>query len=108
MTIQKAVALSVLIASVSTGAFAVEGRTGINNLNHRPVDQIAADLGVEPDEFVACFIPVQPAAPGTEPTRAREQSNKAVLLPCLQAANSAITNDMLDTVMDRYRGVYVE
>ena len=33
----------------------------------------------------------------------RERANKAILLPCLQAANPSITNASLDAVMDKYR-----
>jgi len=29
--------------------------------------------------------------------------SKSILLPSLQAANPAITNDMLDAMMDKYR-----
>lgn len=69
----------------------------------RPSAQIARDLGVTQEQFVACFENVRPAAQGTRPTAERVQSNKTVLLGCLQRANPAITNDGLDTVMDRYR-----
>lgn len=68
----------------------------------RPTDLIAADLNVEEATFVACFQDVQPAR-DKNPSGARQRMNKAVLLPCLQADNPAITNSMLDEVMDRYR-----
>ena len=108
MTIQRTIALTMLISAISTGVLALEGVTSVNNLNHRPVDKIAADLGIEQNDFVECFAQVSPAPPGTEPTREREQANKAILQPCLQAANPAITNSLLDDVMNRYRRVYVE
>lgn len=69
---------------------------------NRPTAAIAADLGLPEAVFVACFAPVSPAA-DKAPGGARQQANKALLLPCLQAANPAISNDMLDAVMDRYR-----
>lgn len=97
------VALTLAVASGPANAY-----TTVNNLNHRPVGAIAADLGIEPLEFEACFAQVTPAPPGTQPTREREQANKAILLPCLQAANNTITNSLLDEVMNRYRGVYVD
>lgn len=76
----------------------------MKNDPHRPVKEIARDLGVTPDQFVACFNNVNPTPGGERPeSAARVHANKSVLLPCLQAANPAITNDMLDTVMDRYR-----
>lgn len=69
----------------------------------RPVAKIAADLDITPGQFVACFSNVNPAPQGTRASGRREHANKAILLPCLQAANPAITNDRLDAVMDRYR-----
>ena len=75
----------------------------LRNDPNRPVEAISADLSITANEFVTCFADVNPAPRGTTPSRAREQANKAVLLPCLQAANAAITNDMLDNVMDKYR-----
>ncbi len=69
---------------------------------NRPTDLIAADLGVEEAVFIACFEPVNPE-PSKYPTGAQQRANKAILLPCLQQANPAITNDRLDAVMDRYR-----
>lgn len=98
------VATALIAASAGTTAQAV---TTKNNLHIRPVAAIAAELGVQPDDFVACFYNVDPAAPGTQPTKAREQANKAILLPCLQAINADISNDLLDSVMDKYRGKHV-
>ena len=60
------------------------------------------DLGVTTAQFKGCFSAVVPDA-DHRPTSARQQSNKAILLPCLQAANPEITNASLDAVMDRYR-----
>lgn len=69
----------------------------------RPVDLIGPELGVTGTQFAECFEAVNPAPQGTEPTMEREQANKAVLLPCLQAINPAITNDLLDSVSNKYR-----
>ncbi|MEF2070955.1 hypothetical protein [Consotaella aegiceratis] len=69
---------------------------------NRPTDKIAADLGVPESVFIDCFMPVQPD-PGKNPSGLRQRSNKAMLLPCLQAVNPTITNDRLDDVMDTYR-----
>ncbi|WP_172292555.1 hypothetical protein [Pseudoruegeria sp. HB172150] len=68
----------------------------------RPTDLIAADLGIPEQAFIDCFANVRPD-PDHTPSGARQHANKAVLLPYLQAANPAITNASLDTVMDRYR-----
>ena len=78
-----------------------EGR--LRNDPRRPVAAIAADLDIAPEQFVACFSNVRPAPQGVRATGTREHANKAVLLPCLQKANSSITNDRLDAVMDKYR-----
>lgn len=76
----------------------------LSNDPQRPVAEISRDLGVSPDQFVACFSEVNPTPGGSRPeSAARVHANKRVLLPCLQRANPAITNDSLDTVMDRYR-----
>lgn len=69
----------------------------------RPVDRIARDLNVKPEQFVACFNNVRPAPQGTHPTEEQVHANKKVLLTCLQRANPEITNEKLDAVMDRYR-----
>ena len=68
----------------------------------RPTDLKAADLGITEAVFIDCFSDVQPAH-NKNPSSARQQMNKSILLPCLQAANASITNEMLDNVMDRYR-----
>lgn len=73
-----------------------------DNDPNRPTDRIAADLDIPESVFVECFKPVNPE-PGKYPTGAQQRANKALLLPCLQKANPAITNDRLDAVMDRYR-----
>lgn len=75
----------------------------LRNDPRRPVEKIAADLDITPGQFVACFSDVNPAPQGTKASAARERANKAILLPCLQAANPAISNARLDAVMDKYR-----
>ena len=76
----------------------------LKNDPKRPVSEISRDLGITPDQFVACFNDVSPTSGGGRPESAdRVRANKNVLLPCLQRANPAITNDVLDEVMDRYR-----
>lgn len=69
----------------------------------RPVDKISKDLGIQPEQFKACFANVSPAPAGQRPESERTHANKAVLLSCLQKANPAISNNSLDSVMDRYR-----
>ena len=73
-----------------------------DNDPNRPTDKIAADLGIEEEVFITCFKPVRPE-PDKYPSGAEQRANKALLLPCLQRANPAITNESLDRVMDRYR-----
>lgn len=69
---------------------------------NRPTDRIAQDLQIEEAVFIECFKPVNPE-PDKYPSGAEQRANKAILLPCLQNANPAITNDRLDAVMDKYR-----
>jgi len=73
-----------------------------DNDPNRPTDRIAADLDIREAVFIECFGPVNPE-PGKYPTGAQQRANKAILLPCLQRANPAITNERLDRVMDKYR-----
>lgn len=73
-----------------------------DNDPNRPTDRIAADLEIEEAVFIECFKPVKPE-PDKYPSGAEQRANKAILLPCLQEANPAITNDRLDAVMDKYR-----
>lgn len=76
----------------------------LKNDPNRPVDKISQDLGVTSEQFVACFNNVHPTPGGNRPESAeRVHANKAVLLTCLQKANPKMTNDTLDSVMDRYR-----
>ena len=84
------------------GALAVASLSSMVESKSRPTDQIAADLGIKEQVFVACFANVEPDR-NHAPTGAHQKANKAVLLPCLQAANPEITNAALDAVMDRYR-----
>ncbi|MBL4785068.1 MAG: hypothetical protein JKY49_06535 [Cohaesibacteraceae bacterium] len=100
-------ATSTLIA-VGVGIFLASNATAqtqapMKNDPRRPVGKIATDLGITADQFVACFSNVNPAPQGTKASGKREHANKAILLPCLQRANSSITNAKLDSVMDRYR-----
>ncbi len=69
---------------------------------NRPTASVAADLDIEEAVFIECFKPVNPE-PDKYPSGAEQRANKAILLPCLQRANPAITNDRLDAVMDKYR-----
>jgi hypothetical protein len=94
--------LTVLTVSfISSTLLAVE--LILKNDPKRHVAPIARDLGITPEQFVACFNNVHPASHGERPTIDRAHTNKSVLLPCFQKANPNITNDKLDAVMDRYR-----
>lgn len=100
-------ASSFVFLTIGTSAIsAAEQFTTINSLNTRPVVAIAGELGVEPQIFADCFVDVKPAK-DFNPTAGRERSNKAILLPCLQAANPNISNDLLDRVMNKYRGQHI-
>jgi hypothetical protein len=93
-------------ALIGTGlmlSFSALANPLVENDPSRPVAAISRDLGVTQDQFIACFHDVQPAPPGTHPTSQETHTNKAHLLGCLQQANPSITNQSLDTVMDRYR-----
>ena len=96
--------LWLLLSCVCTSYALAEPPPVLKNDPKRPVNDISRDLGVTPDQFVACFNNVNPTPGGMRPESAeRVHANKNVLLPCLQKANPRITNDSLDAVMDRYR-----
>lgn len=68
----------------------------------RPTDLIAIDLGIPEHVFIDCFSGVSPE-PTHKPSGGQQRDNKAILLPCLQEKNPSITNERLDSVMDKYR-----
>lgn len=97
--------ITTLLSALTFSAIAATSAQAAMKRNdpNRPVAAIAADLGITTNQFVACFNNVNPAAKGTKASGAREHANKDILLPCLQKANAGITNDTLDSVMDKYR-----
>lgn len=98
--------IQVFITTLMAGLIAatsVSAATMKPNDSNRPVAAISADLGITSEQFVACFADVNPAPKGTKASGGREKMNKDILLPCLQEANSSITNSKLDAVMDKYR-----
>lgn len=66
----------------------------------RPVALIAAALDVKPEVFRKAFSNVKPAR-GGDPTEARAQANKKVLMAAL--GKHGISNDRLDAVSNYYR-----
>ena len=98
------IVLALPLLSLSGIAFAASTAQDVLDDPNRPVEAVAAELGVTPLQFATCFAGVTPARTVIELNTQREQDNKAVLLPCLQAINPAIDNTRLDAVMDKYRG----
>lgn len=96
------VTLPFLLAA--SAAHTISTAEQVLNDPNRPVTAVAAELGVTPMQFASCFAGVTPARTAAELDGAREQDNKAVLLPCLREINPGIDNDLLDRVMDKYRG----
>lgn len=64
----------------------------------RPVEAIARDLGVTPEQFRAAFSRVQPAPKGQRPTPEQRARNRQVLSEAL-----GVSPEKLDKVMDKYR-----
>ena len=98
------VALVLPLLSLSGTAFAASTPEAVLNDPNRPVAAVAAELGITPLQFATCFAGVTPARTAMELNGGREQDNKAILLPCLQAINPDIDNARLDAVMNKYRG----
>src|SRR5262249_20800938 len=80
-----------------------EGHETAPRDNGRPVNLIAAALGVPPEVFREAFSHVRPAPAGTEPDPEQVRHNKEALLAAL--GKYGITNDQLDKVSDHYRYV---
>lgn len=104
MTHLTAIALALPLLCLSSTVFAASTPQAVLNDPNRPVEAVAAELGVTALQFATCFAGVTPARTAVELNGRREQDNKAVLLPCLQAINPGIDNARLDAVMDKYRG----
>ena len=66
----------------------------------RPINLMAAALGVKPDEFRKAFSGVTPAR-GRGPTGAEQRRNKQALMKVL--APLKVTNERMDEVADYYR-----
>jgi len=66
----------------------------------RPINLIAAGLGVKPEEFRKAFSGVTPAK-GRRPTREEERRNKEAMMRVL--APLGVTNERLDEVANYYR-----
>ncbi|MGB3335913.1 MAG: hypothetical protein WBA73_01910 [Devosia sp.] len=98
------IALALPLLCLPSTVFAASTPQAVLNDQNRPVAAVAAELGVTPLEFATCFAAVTPARTAVELNGEREQGNKAILLPCLQAINPDIDNARLDAVMDKYRG----
>lgn len=66
----------------------------------RPINLMAAGLGVKPDEFRKAFSGVTPAR-GREPSGQEQRRNKAALMKVL--APLGVTNERMDEVANYYR-----
>jgi len=64
----------------------------------RPVEAIAKELGVTPEQFREAFKKVHPAGPGERPTDEQRQANRKALSEALN-----VSPEKLDEVMDKYR-----
>jgi hypothetical protein len=85
---------------VAAGA---EAQTMSRGEAQRLVMAASHDLGVSPWHFAGCFREARAAVPAGADASAREQARDAVLLPCLQKANPAITAETLTATIARYR-----
>jgi hypothetical protein len=64
----------------------------------RPVELVARELGVTPDQFREAFKKVHPAGAGQEPMQEQRQANRKALSEAL-----GVSPEWLDEVMDKYR-----
>lgn len=73
-----------------------------DNDPNRNVSCVAQKIVVTETQFRLCFLPVNPDR-AHRPSGEVQKANKAKLLPCLQAANSRLSNSVLDRAMDSCR-----
>jgi hypothetical protein len=90
-----ALAFAVLFCFSASAALA-------DNDPNRDVPCVSEQIDVSAAAFRSCFLPVRPD-PDHHPDGAAQRANKAMLLPCLQKANPALTNAALDAAMDACR-----
>lgn len=64
----------------------------------RPVEAIARELGVTPEQFREAFRKVTPAPHGQQPSEAQREQNRKLLSEALN-----VSPEKLDAVMDKYR-----
>lgn len=60
-----------------------------------PVQQISSDLGVTPQQFEQCMKSGKPATGG--------ETDKTIVVQCLQKINPSITLDQLKSTIMKYR-----
>ena len=84
-------------------AAGAEAQTMSRGDAQRLVVAASHELGVSPWQLAGCFRDARGAVPATPDASARTQARDAVLLPCLQKANPAITAETLDAVIERHR-----
>jgi Spy/CpxP family protein refolding chaperone len=75
-----------------------QARTPPDDDKGRPVEKIAKELGVTPEQFREAFKKVTPAPKGQLPTKAQRESNRKILSEAL-----GVSPERLDEVMDKYR-----
>jgi len=101
ISMSKKFSLLLTLTLLSSSIFA---QPMMKNDPKRPVGKISKDLGITSNQFVECFNTVRPTPGGHRPESGeRVRSNKQILLTCLEKYNTSISNDSLDTVMDKYR-----
>jgi hypothetical protein len=88
--------------NIATTSVVISGGFDTDPQDHgRPVDLIAAALGVPTEVFREAFRGVTPAGLGSEPSSELARRNKAALLKVL--APYGVTNERLDEVSNYYR-----
>ena len=86
--------LFVILAASVTFLAAVTAHNTHGDRKGRPVDQIAQDLGITPEQFNAAVDKVPPPPRGQPPTEAHKKQFATAL---------NVSVEKLDTVMEKYR-----
>ncbi len=92
------VAAALIALAAATPALAQQKPPPPPQEGNRPVEAIARELDVTPEQFRAAFAKVTPAPKGQRPTPEQRARNRQILSQAL-----GVSPEKLDQVMDKYR-----
>lgn len=94
---------SVFFGVAALAALAVSSAVAAGSPSVPQVAAVASELDVGVDDLVSCSLSARGKAVSPKGSDARRAEMAALLLPCLQASNPALTAPTLSAVLDRHR-----